>query len=74
MVGTKRSWLISLEALYWVRMLALVVPRPTYTVPTVESGSFSSWMLLRVEPVALATALEMAEAGKVTAVFLGVTP
>ena len=43
-------------------------------VPTELSGSSSSWMLLRPWPLALETAMYMAEAGKVTAVPLGVTP
>ena len=42
--------------------------------PTLAAGSFSSWMPLGVVPVAAATAAAMEEAGKVTAVFLGVGP
>ena len=42
--------------------------------PWLESGSSSSWMLLRVMPLAWDTAAAMDAAGKVTEVFTGVGP
>ena len=43
-------------------------------VPSLAAGSSSSWMLLRVRPLAWDTAVAMEAAGKVTEVFTGVGP
>ena len=53
--------------------MVLAATEPAYMVPLEAEGKSSSWMPLRVAPVAVDTAALMEEAGKFTEVPLPVT-